>query len=118
MKVKYIERNINDMLAMGAAIQSRKALSEQTGIPESAILDLVRLAVLGRIQGIKSIRARLFVDAGVGSVVKLAKSVPKQLREELIEFVKRTNFDGIAPLPAELRFSKKKATELPKIVEY
>jgi hypothetical protein len=111
-------KNINDMLARGATRESRNALSEQTGIPESAILDLVRLSDLGRIQGIKGIRARLYVDAGVDSVDKLADSDPEELREELIAFVEETNFDGIAPLPAELRFSKKKATELPKIVEY
>lgn len=106
------------MLASGASKESRKALAEQTGIPESAILDFVRLSDLARIQGIKGIRARLYVDAGVDSVEKLADSDPEELREYLIAYVKETNFDGIAPLPAELRFSKKKATKLPKIVEY
>jgi hypothetical protein len=111
-------KNINHMLAGGATRESRKTLSEQTGIPESAIVDLVRLSDLGRIQGIKSIRARLYVDAGVDSIEKLADSDPEELREDLIAFVKETNFDGIAPLPAELRSAVKKTTDLPKIVEY
>lgn len=111
-------KTTEDMLTKGATKESRKALSNQTGIPEDAILEMVRLSDLSRIQGIKGIRARLYVDAGVDSIEKLAQSNPEQLREELIAFVEETNFDGIAPLPAELRSGVRKAKELPKIVEY
>ncbi|MFX1486112.1 MAG: hypothetical protein ACFFBS_03235 [Promethearchaeota archaeon] len=48
----------------------------------------------------------------------MASSNPKELRALLIEFVKRTQFDGIAPLSKEAEFSVRKAKELPKIVEY
>ena len=106
------------MLKVGRTKSGRKELSEKTGIPLDAILEFVKLSDLARVPGIKSIRARLYYDAGIDSVEKMASWDPKELREMLIEFVERTQFDGIAPLPKEAEFSVKKAKELPKIVEY
>jgi hypothetical protein len=109
---------VNDMLESGAMKEQRRNLTQGTDIPEDAILDFVMLSDLARIPGVKGIRARLYVDAGVDSVEKLAASDPKELRTELLEFVKRTKFDGIAPLPAELNYSIGKARKLSKVVEY
>jgi len=36
----------------------------------------------------------------------------------LIEFVERTGFDGIAPLPKEAEFTVEKAKKFPETVEY
>lgn len=36
----------------------------------------------------------------------------------LVDFVERTGFDGIAPLPKEIRNTIKAASELPPVVEY
>jgi hypothetical protein len=36
----------------------------------------------------------------------------------MIEFVDRTNFEGIAPLPAEAAFTVAKAKSLPRLVAY
>jgi len=74
--------------------------------------------VTWRIPGIKGIRARLYYDAGVDSIEKMAEWDPKALRAMLIEFVDRTGFNGMAPLPKEAEFSVEKAKKLPKIVEY
>jgi len=111
-------RSVERMLKVGRTKSGRKKLSEKTGIPLDAILEFVKLSDLARIPGIKSIRARLYYDAGIDSVEKMALWNPKELREMLIEFVERTQFDGIAPLLKEVEFSVKKAKELPKIVEY
>ncbi|MDH5596160.1 MAG: DUF4332 domain-containing protein, partial [Candidatus Bathyarchaeota archaeon] len=81
-------------------------------------LEFVKLSDLARILGIKGIRARLYFDAGVDTVEKMAEWNPKELRGMLIEFVERTGFDGIATLPKEAEFSVKKAKRLPRIVEY
>ena len=78
----------------------------------------MKLSDLARIPGIKSIRARLYYDAGVDSVQKIAKWNPNEFRRMLIEFDERTGFDGMAPLPKEAKFSVEKAKKLPKIVEY
>jgi hypothetical protein len=111
-------KNINQMLEKGRTPESRKELSQKSGISQEAILELVKLSDLARIPGIKGIRARLYVDAGVDTVEKLAACDPKAFREMIVEFVERTGFDGIPTLPAEARFSVEKAKELPKIVTY
>jgi hypothetical protein len=67
---------------------------------------------------VKSVRARLYYDAGVDTVEKMAEWDPEELREMLIAFVEQTGFDGVAPLPKEARNTVETARKLPKIVEY
>jgi len=111
-------RNMKEMLEAGRTSDRRKELSAKTGVPVEAILELVKLSDLARIQGVKSIRARLYYDAGVDTVEKLAKWDPEELRAMLLDFVEKTGFDGIAPLPKEAKFTVSEAKKLPKIVEY
>ncbi|MBU7010332.1 MAG: DUF4332 domain-containing protein [Theionarchaea archaeon] len=111
-------RNVNQMLKKGKTEKDRQTLSQRSGIPQEGILELVKLSDLARIPGVKSIRARLYYDAGVDTVEKLAEWDPEELRRMLIEFVEKTGFEGIAPLPAEALFTVKTAKRLPKVVEY
>lgn len=111
-------KNVNQMLKKGRTSEDRKELSEKTGVPLDAILEFVKLSDLARIPGVKGIRARLYVDAGVDTIEKIAQWDPGELREMIVEFVERTGFEGIATLPAEARFTVQKAKEMPKIVEY
>jgi len=96
-------KNAKRMLELGKTQISRQRLSDKTGIPARAILEFVKLADLSRIEGVKNIRARLYYDAGIDTVEKMAKWNPEKLRTYLIEFVKKTGFEGIAPLPKEVR---------------
>jgi hypothetical protein len=111
-------RNVKQMLEAGRTRDKRKELSAKTGVPVEAILELVKLSDLARIQGVKSIRARLYYDAGVDTIEKLANWDAKKLRAMLIEFVETTGFEGIAPLPKEAEFTAAEAKKLPRIVEY
>jgi hypothetical protein len=111
-------RNVKQMLEAGRTREKRKELSAKSGVPAEAILEFVKLSDLARIQGVKSIRARLYYDSGVDTVEKLAKWDPKELRAMLIKFVERTGFEGIATLPKEAEFTVAEAKKLPKIVEY
>jgi hypothetical protein len=52
-------RNVKEMLEAGRTRDTRKELSAKTEVPVEAILELVKLSDLARIQGVKSIRARL-----------------------------------------------------------
>jgi hypothetical protein len=54
----------------------------------------------------------------VDTVEKLASQEPDALLRLTAEFVARTGFDGIAPLPKEVRSTIASARKLPKIVEY
>jgi len=111
-------RNVKQMLEAGRTHDNRKELSAKTGVPAEAILELMKLSDLARIQGVKSIRARLYYDAGVDTIEKLAKWDPKEIRAMLIKFVEKTGFEGIAPLPKEAEFTVAEAKKLPRIVEY
>ena len=111
-------RNINQMLKAGKTPEMRQALAQETGIPEEAILELVRLSDLARIPGIKGIRARLYHDAGIDSVEKLAGMQVEEVLEITARFVAETGFEGIPPLPAEVRHGIPKAKSLPKVVDY
>jgi hypothetical protein len=111
-------KNVNQMLKKGCTPQDREELAKLTGVPLDVILELVKLSDLARIPGVKGIRARLYIDAGVDTLEKLAQWEPVAFREMVVEFVERTGFDGVPTLPAEARFTIERAKKLPKIVEY
>jgi hypothetical protein len=111
-------RNANEIIKAGQTPAKRKELSAKTGVPVATILELVKLSDLARIQGVKGIRARLYYDAGVDTMEKMAKWNPEELRTYLVEFVKKTGFKGIAPLPKEAKFTVEMARRMPRIVEY
>jgi len=111
-------RNANQMIEAGQTSTKRNELSVKTGVPVATILELVKLSDLTRIQGVKGIRARLYYGAGVDTMEKMAKWNPEELRAYLVEFVKKTGFKGIAPLPKEVKFTVETARRLPRIVEY
>jgi hypothetical protein len=111
-------RNVAQMLEAGRTPSDRQALAEKTGVPLEVVLEYVKLSDLARISGTKGIRARLYCDAGVDTLEVLARWDPVELRVMLIDFVERTQFDGIAPLPKEAASAVATAQRLPKIVEY
>jgi hypothetical protein len=111
-------RNASQMLTAGKTPKKRQELSTKTGILTEVILELVKLSDLTRIFGVKSIRARLYYDAGVDTLDKMAEWDPDKLRTMLIDFVEETGFNGIAPLPKEAEFTVKEARKLPRIIEY
>lgn len=98
---------------MAGPIAQRDASS---ALAPDLILEVVQLSELARIPGIKGIRARLYHDAGLDTVEKMAAWDPEDLREMVAGFVERKGFDGIGPLPGEARFSSARARRLPRIV--
>lgn len=112
--IKTAER----LLTAGATPAQRTALAAATGIPEAAILEMVKLSDLARLPGVKGIRARLYYDAGVDSVAKMAAWEPEPLRLMVTDFAQRTGFDGIPPLPKEVSSTIANARRLAVVVEY
>jgi hypothetical protein len=110
--------NTEQMIEAGRTPAQRRALSWQTGLPMETILEFVKLSDLARIPGIAGIRARLYHDAGADTLDNLATWEPEPLRQMLVEFVERTGFEGIAPLPKETKSAVDKARKLPKLVEW
>jgi len=111
-------KNIGEMLGAGGTPDGRRRLSEDSGVPPEAVLELVKLSDLARIRGVKGIRTRLYHDAGVDTVEKMAGWDPAELRRMLLEWVERTGFEGIAPLLKEAEFTVESAKKLPRVVEY
>ena len=111
-------QDVDQMLQAGRTPSDRQELAESTGVSVAVLLELVKLSDLARIPGIKSIRARLYYDAGVDTIEEMARWDPAELRGMLIDFVEQTGFDGIAPLPKEAASAVKTARGLPKVVEY
>ena len=111
-------RNVDQMLAAGATNVDRVALAELTGIPLPSILEFVKLSDLTRIPGVKGIRARLYYEAGIDTIEKMADHEPEELHAQVAAYVNSSNFNGIATLPVEAIYTVEKARELPKIVEY
>lgn len=111
-------RNVKEMIVAERTHNGRQELAARSGVPVDTILELVKLSDLARIQGVKGIRARLYHDAGVDTIEKLAEWKPEELITMLDKFVKKTRFNGIAPLPKEAKNTVEMAKRLPRIVEY
>jgi len=110
--------NVEQMLAAGKTPQSRKALADKTGVPAGVILEFVKLSDLARIPGLKSIRARLYYESGADTVENLADWEHDALLVMLGDYVEKSGFDGLAPLPKEVQNAVATARKLPHIVEY
>jgi len=106
------------MLKAGRTAEDRKNLAERTGVPLSVVLELVKLADLSRIVGLKKKRARLYYDADLDTLDKIARWNPEEMQQMFSEFVERTRFDGAPPPLSEAAFAVKLARHLPRIVEY
>jgi predicted RecB family nuclease len=111
-------KTTGQMLSAGQTAESRVNLAGKAGIPVEVVVELVKLSSLARLPGVKGIRARLYYDAGVDTVEKLAEYEPDTLLRITAEFVRATAFPGIAPLPKEVSSTIATARKLPKLVEW
>ena len=109
--------NRDQMIDAGRTPALRRKLADETGIPLEGILELVMLSDLSRLGAVRSVRARLYYEAGLRPET-IATWEPEALRAMLVEFVERTRFDGIAPLPKEALGAVTQANKLPKIIDY
>jgi hypothetical protein len=110
-------KTTEQMLAAASTPWQRAALAKKSGVPQEAILELVKLSDLARLPGVKGIRARLYYEAGVDSVEKLAAWEPEALRLKMTAYVEQSGFDGTPPLPKEVSSTIENAQKLPIIVE-
>jgi Domain of unknown function (DUF4332) len=111
-------KTATQMLVAGQTPRQRITLAKQAGVTVAAVLELVKLSDLSRLPGVKGIRARLYYAAGVDTVEKLAAYEPKDLLLLTGEFVQRTKFEGIAPLPKEVSSTIESARKLPRVIEW
>ena len=111
-------KTAKEMLFAGLNKQKRKALSLNTGIPLDDILELVKLSDQARIGGHKKVRARLYHEAGLDTIDKMAACDPREMREHLAAFIQKTGFKGIPPTPGEAQNTVTMAKYIKRLVQY
>ncbi|MDF1597488.1 MAG: DUF4332 domain-containing protein [Acidimicrobiia bacterium] len=111
-------RSIEDLLSAAGTRSQRTALAGTAAISLDDLEELVRLSDLARIRGLKGIRARLYLDAGIRSVTELAGWDPVELVAMLQQHIGGSGFDGIAPLPGEAQHAVQAARALEPVVEW
>jgi len=111
-------KTAKQILEIGYTKEGRKKLSKKTNIPVDSILELVKLSDLARIPGVKKIRARLYYEAGLDTLEKMAVCDNNELRKISVEHIKKSSFEGIPPTPKEAEHTVTMAKYLKKYVEY
>jgi hypothetical protein len=104
--------NVEDMLEAGKSKQQREDMASKTGIKSEDILELAKLSDLTRLGAVKAVRARLYHDSGFDTIDKIASTTAEELIEVTRDFIKKSGFQGIPPLPKEAENAVKTAKEL------
>ena len=107
----------DDLLAAGKTAAGRKDLAAKVGVDPKEILELVNRADLARVQGIGEVYSNLLENAGVDTVLELAKRVPANLHAKLAEQTQKGDARR-APTLAQVEDWVKQAKELGRGVEY
>ena len=110
-------KTVSALLEAGKTKAGRKKLAKESGLSPDSILELVKLSDLARIPGLKKIRARLYYEAGLDTIEKIARFDSQELVRYLTEFINTTGFDGIAPVPKEAVSTVAIAKHIPRIIE-
>jgi hypothetical protein len=111
-------KKAKQILEIGHTKEGRKKLSKKTNMPADSILELVKLSDLARIPGVKKIRARLYYEAGLDTLEKMAVCDTEELIKISAEYIKRTGFKGFPPTKKEAEHTVTMAKYLKKYVEY
>jgi hypothetical protein len=115
---KHGIKTVHDMIKTAKTKALRTQLTRKTGIPITTILEIAKLSNLAQIRAVRSIRARLYHDAGIDSIEKMARPSSDELREITSKFIEKTGFEGIPPTPAEAIFTVKEAKKLKDEIEF
>lgn len=106
------------LLEVAATPKGRKELAEKTGISDTLILEWVNLADLFRIKGVGSEYSDLLEEAGVDTIVELAKRVPKNLFSKMSEINTAKKLVRKMPTEEQVGDWVDQAKKLPRIVKY
>jgi predicted flap endonuclease-1-like 5' DNA nuclease len=107
-----------DLLAKGAKPKGRAELEAATGIRGTLLLNWVNMADLARIKGVGEEYSELLHQAGVDTVVELAKRVPANLHAKLTETANQKNLVRAVPSLSQVKKWVAEAKTLPRVVEH
>ena len=111
-------RSTDALLKKGATSKGRQEIAAASGIGHKLILEWVNLADLYRIKGVGSEYSDLLEEAGVDTVVELAKRDADHLTAKMEEVNQKKNL--VNKLPGRKVVSKwiRQAKKLPRVVSY
>jgi predicted flap endonuclease-1-like 5' DNA nuclease len=108
----------SDLLEAGATPLGRKELAEKTGVSHKLILEWVNIADLFRIKGVGEEYSDLLEEAGVDTIVELAKRVPENLHAKMLEENEKKKLVRRPPTLNNVKQWIEEAKTLPRKVEY
>ena len=108
----------DDLLKVGATAKGREELGKKTGIVHKLILEWVNLADLYRIKGVGQEYSDLLEEAGVDTVVELAKRVPENLHAKMLEVNEKKNLVNRPPPLSAVKDWVEQAKKIKRVVEY
>lgn len=111
-------RTTRSLLGKGATRQGRKEISEQSGLTETQVLQLVNHADLFRIRGVGREYVELLVAAGVDTVVDLSLRAPESLHQRLVKVNQKRRLVRKVPTATQVRAWVGLAKQLPRAVKY
>lgn len=111
-------RSTETLLAKGGKAKDRKTLSAETGVSDTQILEWVNRADLFRVHGIGEEYSDLLEQAGVDTVVELAKRKANNLHAAMADANAKKNLVNRMPSVGMVDDWIQAAKSLPRAVEY
>ena len=108
----------SELLAMGATPAGRKALAEETGLSEEAIMGAVKKLDLMRVDGVGPVYAELLHASGVETVPDLARRNAANLSEKMAEVNETAGIAEALPSEEEVSDWVEQAKDLQRVIEY
>jgi predicted flap endonuclease-1-like 5' DNA nuclease len=102
----------------GRTPAQRQALSEETGVPPEALLELVQLADLARILGLGPVLVRLYHATGAETVEALAGWDPDALHQRAHAVNEAQGISAWVPPRKDAYAYVEMAQALPKVIDY
>lgn len=110
--------SIEDLLEKGSTPKGREVLAEKAGVSGKHILEWVNHADLMRIHGVGSEYSDLLEEAGVDTIVELARRNSENLFEKLVEINEAKKLVRKLPVLSQVADWIAQAKTLPRIITY
>ena len=111
-------RSLEMLLKKGATPAGRKEVAAMSGIGDSLILEWVNLADLFRIKGVGSEYSDLLEEAGVDTVVELAKRTSANLFKKMGQVNAEKKLVRKMPTAGQVEGWIQQAKKLPRVIKY
>ena len=110
--------SVEALLEKGGTPAGRKEIAAASGVREAQVLEWVNRADLFRIRGVGPEYSDLLEEAGVDTVVELARRDPQHLYDKMVAVNAEKNLVRKLPAPSQVQSWVEQAKALPRQVHY